>query len=88
MTDDFIWSPEASNVIGAVPVKRFTLNFGVNDRGQIVGITFVPNNNLKISVVPGKTAYMTKTNAANGQITTTEFALGPFGWDYERMPPS
>lgn len=78
----------APMMIGSVPAKRLHVNVGIAPNGQIASINNAASDNCKISVVPGKWAYVEKTNPSTGTVTIVEFVLGPFGWDYERLPTS
>lgn len=64
-----------------IPVKKLTVNFGLNAQGQIMGNSHVETERKKLWVVPGRYAII-ETADLQGNITTVEMPIGPFGFEY------
>lgn len=63
-----------------IAVKRLMLFMGVDQRGQLMGQSIIPNDTTKVFVIPGQMSII-ETTTSQGK-TITERPIGQFGWEY------
>lgn len=63
-----------------IAVKRLMIFMGLDQKGQLMAQTIMPNATTKVFVIPG-TMSIIEAQTSNGKVIK-ETPIGPFGWEY------